>query len=111
MTPRPGPQREHEVRASARDEAVAGREDDLLAEPEVLRQEGGDDDLDVGARRAEDVDQVDLGRAVGQMRLELQCEGIDTLELGLLRGSQRVAREALVLDLHARSFTAAAATS
>jgi len=67
--------------------------------------------LDGAALRPVDVDEVDLGGAAGEMRLELQCEGVDALELGRLGGSQRVAREALVLDLHARSFTAASARS
>jgi len=58
-----------------------------------------------------DVDEVDLGGAAGEMRLELQCEGVDALELGRLGGSQRATSEALMPDPHARSFTAASARS
>src|SRR5450830_226802 len=78
MTPRPGPSGNTKSgRARVGDESVAGCQDDFLAEPEVFPQQGGDDQLDGAALRPVDVYQVDLGRAIGQMRLELQCEGID----------------------------------
>src|SRR5450830_1462270 len=109
--PAAGAQAVDEVGARMGDESVAGCQDDFLAEPEVFPQQGGDDRLDGAALRAVDVDEVDLGGAAVEMRLELQCEGVDALELGGLGGSQRVAREALMPDLHARSFTAASATS
>ena len=93
------------------DEPVARRQDDFLAESEVFLEEGGDDQLDGAALCTVDVHEVDLGRIALQVLAKLDSQRVHTFELGGISGSQRTAHEALMPDLHTRSFTAASATS
>jgi hypothetical protein len=68
--PAAGPEAADEVGSGAGDETVLRREDDLLAEPELLAQQVGNDGLHGPGLGAVDVDEVD---ARG-LRRQVVCE-------------------------------------